>query len=78
MTVKDLPADQRPDISEDDVESSRAPLLDHLKELHQVLDESQQKAQSHQLLQLLAQVSARSVNYPVIYLRPLQEAGKSE
>ncbi len=33
MTVEDLPEDQRPDISEDAVESSRAPLLDHLKEL---------------------------------------------
>jgi len=33
MTDKDLPEDQRPDIDGDGVESSRAPLLDHLKEL---------------------------------------------
>jgi sec-independent protein translocase protein TatC len=33
--TKDLPADQRPDIEDDgdEVEASRAPLLDHLKEL---------------------------------------------
>ena len=29
----DLPADQRPDIEEDSVEASRAPLLSHLTEL---------------------------------------------
>lgn len=33
MSVKELPSDQKPDIKEDDVDSSRAPLLDHLKEL---------------------------------------------
>ncbi|MCR9078255.1 MAG: twin-arginine translocase subunit TatC [Hyphomonadaceae bacterium] len=31
--TKDLPADQRPDVIPDEVESSRAPLLDHLNEL---------------------------------------------
>lgn len=31
--TKDLPADQRPDVLPDDVEASRAPLLDHLNEL---------------------------------------------
>ena len=31
--TKDLPADQRPDLIPDDVEASRAPLLDHLNEL---------------------------------------------
>ena len=30
---KDLPVDQRPDIEEDEVEASRAPLLEHLNEL---------------------------------------------
>lgn len=30
---KDLPSDQKPDIHEDDVEASRAPLLSHLAEL---------------------------------------------
>ncbi len=33
MTKNDLPADQRPDVLTDDVEASRAPLLDHLNEL---------------------------------------------
>ncbi len=33
MTNNDLPADQRPDVLPDDVEASRAPLLDHLNEL---------------------------------------------
>ncbi len=33
MTKNDLPADQRPDVLPDDVEASRAPLLDHLNEL---------------------------------------------
>ena len=33
MTKNDLPADQKPDIVPDEVESSRAPLLDHLNEL---------------------------------------------
>lgn len=31
--TKDIPADQQPDIVEDEVDASRAPLLDHLKEL---------------------------------------------
>jgi len=31
--TKDLPADQRPDMLPDEVEASRAPLLDHLNEL---------------------------------------------
>ena len=31
--TKDLPADQRPDLIPDEVEASRAPLLDHLNEL---------------------------------------------
>jgi len=31
--TKDLPEDEKPDIIEDEVEGSRAPLLDHLKEL---------------------------------------------
>jgi sec-independent protein translocase protein TatC len=31
--TKELPKDERPDIVEDEVEGSRAPLLDHLKEL---------------------------------------------
>lgn len=31
--TKDLPADERPDVIPDEVESSRAPLLDHLNEL---------------------------------------------
>nr|WP_070959751.1 twin-arginine translocase subunit TatC [Hyphomonas sp. Mor2] len=31
--TKDLPADQKPDIIPDEVEASRAPLLDHLNEL---------------------------------------------
>ncbi|MEM6557684.1 MAG: twin-arginine translocase subunit TatC, partial [Pseudomonadota bacterium] len=30
---QDLPADQRPDLIESDIEASRAPLLDHLNEL---------------------------------------------
>ncbi|MCR9193890.1 MAG: twin-arginine translocase subunit TatC [Hyphomonas sp.] len=33
MTKNDLPADQKPDIVPDEIESSRAPLLDHLNEL---------------------------------------------
>ncbi len=33
MTKNNLPADQRPDVLPDDVEASRAPLLDHLNEL---------------------------------------------
>lgn len=31
--TQDLPVDQRPDVTPDEVESSRAPLLDHLNEL---------------------------------------------
>jgi sec-independent protein translocase protein TatC len=31
--TRDLPADQKPDILEDEVDASRAPLLDHLREL---------------------------------------------
>ena len=30
---QDLPADQRPDLLESEIEASRAPLLDHLNEL---------------------------------------------
>ena len=33
MTKKDLPQDQQPDIIPDEVDASRAPLLDHLNEL---------------------------------------------
>ena len=31
--TKDLPVDQRPDMIPDEVEASRAPLLEHLNEL---------------------------------------------
>lgn len=56
--TKDLPADQQPDIHETEVDASRAPLLDHLRELR-----------SRLIWSMLALAGATLISY--FFARPL-------